>query len=110
MQLTFLRAAMTGSPHWSPDGTQIIFDSNAEGRFQIYVISAAGGVARRLTADAADNALASFSHDGRQIYFSSNRTGKWQVWKMPAGGGPAVQVTQKGGRAPVESRDGRFLY
>jgi Tol biopolymer transport system component len=110
VQLTFLQAAMTGSPHWSPDGKQIVFDSNADGRFEIYVINAGGGAPRRLTADAADNALASFSHDGRYIYFSSNRTGNWQVWKMPAGGGLAIQITQRGGRAPVESRDGKFLY
>ncbi|HZT39045.1 MAG TPA: protein kinase [Bryobacteraceae bacterium] len=110
VQLTFLHAAMTGSPHWSPDGKQIVFDSNADGRFEIYVINAGGGAPRRLTADAADNALASFSQDGRYIYFSSNRTGNWQVWKMPAGGGAPIQVTRGGGRAPVESRDGKFLY
>ena len=52
----------------------------------------------------------SFSPDGRFIYFSSNRTGSWQIYRMPAEGGDPVQITQKGGRAALESTDGQFLY
>jgi hypothetical protein len=32
------------------------------------------------------------------------------VWKIPANGGGQVQVTRKGGFAPLESPDGKFLY
>jgi Tol biopolymer transport system component len=52
----------------------------------------------------------SWSRDGHWIYFASNRSGKYQVWKMPAKGGEASQVTQQGGYAAFESRDGNYVY
>jgi len=110
MQLTSMRAPMTGSPRWSPEGERIVFDSNSEGQFELYVISASGGRPRRMTSHAADDALASYSRDGRWIYFASNRTGAWQIWKMPAEGGEAIQVTRQGGRVPFESPDGKSVY
>jgi Tol biopolymer transport system component len=36
VQLTSFGRGMTGSPHWSPDSKQIVFDGNAEGQFEIY--------------------------------------------------------------------------
>ena len=52
----------------------------------------------------------SWSHDGRSIYFDSIRTGEGQVWKIPTTAVPEVQVTKKGGLAPLESSDGKFPY
>jgi dipeptidyl aminopeptidase/acylaminoacyl peptidase len=94
----------------SPDGLRIVFDSNVEGQFQLYMIDAGGGSPRRLTHESADNAVACWSRDGRWIYFVSNRTKEWQVWKMPVEGGEAVQVTKHGGYVAFESLDGKFLY
>src|SRR5262249_7188056 len=36
-------------PRWSPDGTQILFESNRSGSNQIWVIDLNGGEARKLT-------------------------------------------------------------
>jgi Tol biopolymer transport system component len=110
VQLTSMRAPMTGSPRWSPDGERIVFDSNSEGQFEVYVISASGGRPRRMTNNPADDGVASYSRDGRWIYFCSNRTGAWQIWKMPAEGGEALQVTRQGGRLAFESLDGKSVY
>jgi Tol biopolymer transport system component len=101
---------MTGGPNWSPAGSHIVFDSNKEGQFEVYVVSAAGGNPRRLTENPATDGVPSWSRDGTWIYFMSNRSGEAQVWKMPAAGGPAVQVTKKGGYVAVESTDGRLVY
>ena len=102
----------SASARWSPDSRRIAFDSNVEGHYQIYAVSAQGGRPQRMTRSAANDARPSWSHDGKWIYFDSNRAGgqSWQVWKMPAGGGEPVQVTKQGGYNPLESADGRTIY
>jgi Tol biopolymer transport system component len=109
VQLTSL-GVPCGSPRWSPDGRQIVFDAPREGLGEIYLLEVDTQLSRRLTATSSDESLPSWSRDGRWIYFASNRTGSWQVWKVPVAGEPAVQLTSQGGFATFESADGRFLY
>jgi Tol biopolymer transport system component len=108
VQLTSLDAH-TGSPRWSPDGEHIAFDSDSDGKWAVYIISANGGKPRRMTSGPASNDAPSWSRDGRWIYFVSDRTGEDQLWKMPVGG-EAVQVTRNGGATGLESADGKTLY
>jgi Tol biopolymer transport system component len=72
VRLTSLNGPLTGSPRWSPDGRQIAFDSRAAGNTDVYVISAEGGNPRRLTTEAFNEALPSWSRDGAWIYFCSD--------------------------------------
>jgi Tol biopolymer transport system component/DNA-binding winged helix-turn-helix (wHTH) protein len=109
MQLTNL-SNWTGTPRWSPDGSQIVFDTYTNYQTEVYTIDASGGIPRRMTNNPATDAIASWSRDGRWIYFSSNRTGEYQIWKMPAQGGPPTQVTHGGGYGAFESLDGKYLY
>jgi len=107
-QLTHFEVGVGGSPSWSPDGLQIAFDS-AQG---VYVISADGGLPRRITAT---GLVPTWSRDGNSIYFASDRTGEFQIWKVPAATGetqfhPAIQVTHGGGFRAFESSDGKYLY
>ncbi len=113
LQLTSLGVA--GSPRWSPDSTQILFDSTVGGNADIYLINASGGTPRRITTNAAEDVVPSWSRDGKWIYFCSTRTGQDQVWKISAESAPepegkAVQVTRHGGFRPIESADGRYVY
>ncbi|HEY2012438.1 MAG TPA: winged helix-turn-helix domain-containing protein [Bryobacteraceae bacterium] len=110
MQLTSMRAPISGSPDWSPDSSYIVFDSNLDGQFDLFIISASGGAVRRLTNTSADGSHGRWSPDGRWIYFMSSRSGQRQVWKIPSNGGEAVQVTRNGGVVPYPSADGEFLY
>jgi Tol biopolymer transport system component len=110
MKLTSLGGPDLDSPRWSPDGERIAFDSQAHGNWDVYIVNANGGKAQRLTTNPANDGPPSWSHDGKWIYFDSSRTGEAQVWKIPANGGAEVQITRKGGFAPLESADGRFLY
>ena len=110
VQLTALGATATGSPRWSPDGHEIVFDSTVSGNFDLYAIDAAGGKPRRLTNDSAVDAVASYSRNGHWIYFMSDRTGRPEIWKIPAGGGEAIQMTKNGGYVAFESPDGKMLY
>jgi Tol biopolymer transport system component len=100
-----------GSPSWSPDGSEIAFDSQAEdGHADVWTIGVDGSRLRQITHDPADDVVPSFSHDGRYIYFTSNRTGRNEIWRGPAVGGSDEQVTRAGGVFPLESADGTTLY
>ena len=110
IQLTDLGAQVVGSPRWSPDGTHIAFDSDNNGKMEIFIVPARGGLTRRVTPESLKAVLPSWSRDGQLIYFASIQTGDWQVWKVPSGGGPAVQVTRHGGWEAFESVDGQWLY
>ena len=58
-------------PRWSPDGKQILFESNRNGDFQLFLLSLDGGEARQIThiSTEANNAL--WSPDGKKIAFVS---------------------------------------
>ena len=84
---------------WSPDGRQIAFYSDRTGRFEIYLMPAAGGKPRQLTNGSYDNAFPAWSPDGRRIVFSSTRDGigRSTVWTRtgpnPDGSRPAPAGT-----------------
>ena len=100
-----------GRPRWSPDGRDIVFGSIVEGEYHVLVVSANGGIPRRLTTDPTGAIpWPCWSRDGNSIYFRSLRGGPSEIWKMPARGGSAVRVTTWGGDLPEESPDGKFLY
>ena len=109
-KLTDVRAPWTGTPRWSRDGKWIAFDSNAEGQYEVYVVSATVGKPRRLTFEPTDDHVPSFSIDGKSLYFSSRRSGQVEIWRLPLTGGDAIQVTRNGGYVAFESFDGRYVY
>jgi Tol biopolymer transport system component/DNA-binding winged helix-turn-helix (wHTH) protein len=99
-----------GTPRWSPDSESVVFDANRRNGSGLYAIRLKGGAARLLTPEESENRCPSWSRDGKWVYFASTRSGSWQVWKVPSAGGAAVQVTRRGGHAPIESADGKFIY
>ena len=108
-QLTTFKSSC-GTPRWSPDSQHLVFDGVEAGQSEIYVTEVGTGVSRRITFDAADDVVPSWSRDGTSIYFASDRNGAYEVWRMPAAGGPAVPLTKGGGFAAFESLDGREVY
>lgn len=109
-QLTFVKSGLAGTPHWSPDGRTLAFDSNTSGYYQIYTIDADGGRVNQVTGGSYNNFGPSWSRDHFWLYFSSTRTGRVEVWRMSVAGGDPVQVTHNGGTSPVASEDGKTLY
>jgi len=74
----------------APDvhGDRVVFMSNREGNWEIYVVNTDGSGLRRLTNNAANDGLPTWAPDGRAIAFVSDQEGGWAVWAMnPDGSG-----------------------
>ena len=85
--------------------------SNRNGNWDIWVIPAQGGTARRITIHPSSDGYAHWSPDGRWLFFTSNRTGKNQLWRVPAEGGRPELVTDRRDGHGIYSTDGKkFLY
>lgn len=109
-QLTNVKGVVVGFPHWSPDGTRIVFHLRQQSEASLFAVSVSNGRTKRLPYEAGNDFTPTWSHDGKWIYFSSRRTGDIQVWKIPAEGGSATRVTRHGGSVPTESADGKNLF
>jgi Tol biopolymer transport system component len=62
-----------GYPSFSGDGKQIVFTSERNGSFDLYLMNADGSSIRRLTDDHATNIFPACSPTSNQIAFASNR-------------------------------------
>jgi Tol biopolymer transport system component len=99
-----------GSPRCSPDGRWVVFDGYHEGNSDLYLVSAEGGEAKRLTKTPWDEVRPVFTMDGKSVLFGSNRSGRLELWKIPAEGGEAVQMTRDGGNEAFPSADGKSIF
>ncbi len=61
------------NPHFSPDGTQVVFSGSYEGNVDVYVVAAQGGVPRRLTYHPAPDVAVGWTPDGKRVIFNSPR-------------------------------------
>ena len=101
-------AGEDNSPAWSPDGTQIAFESRRGGGLHVWVMSANGANPRQLTTFTSYQPA--WSPDGKRLAFTSGRDGTDDVLVMNADGtGEAVNLTNTGSccdRYPAFSPDG----
>jgi tricorn protease len=87
-------------------GETIVF--TAEG--DLWVVSAKGGTARRLTSNPGEELFASISPDGKTVAFSAEYEGPTDVYTMPVDGGLPQRRTWDGGAVLAGwTPDGRVL-
>ena len=84
----------------SPDGGTIAFDLYGV----LWLVSAAGGIARRLTDDYSEVAQPDWSPDGQTLVFQSYRDGNFHLWSIAADGTDLKQLTT----GPHDCREPRF--
>jgi len=79
-------------PSWHPNRTELAYESDQSGNWDIWVIPTAGGQPVNLTADhPGDDRYPSWSPDGTQMAFWSSREGGGE-FIMPTRGGTARKV------------------
>ena len=109
-----------GTPLWSPDGTELAFASNREGSMDVFVMSAQGGQARRVTTHSFNEYPAAWL-DADSLLI--RRAGNPTVSELTFPGGTFTRiykVSKNGGRQTLFSAismdhisidsDGRILY
>ncbi len=85
------------SPAWSPNGNQILYQSNRNGNYDIWIMNADGSGQRTLTSGPGEDEYPAWSRDGRFILFQSNRDGDVDLYVMNADGSNIRRVTFGGG-------------
>lgn len=120
---TILRAGLPFEvqPRFSPDGTKILFTSDAGGGDNIWTMNSDGSDAKQITKEnfrLLNNGT--WSADGNYIvarkHFTSGRSlGAGEMWMYHISGGSGTQLTkrkndQQDVNEPVISSDGKYMY
>jgi TolB protein len=79
------------------EGDRVAFMSNREGNWEIYIVNLDGTGLTRLTNNAANDGLPTWSPDGRTIAFVSDQGGGWAVWAMNSDGSNRRKLFAMGG-------------
>ncbi len=67
---------------YSATGKQIIFESNRDGNWEIYIMDRDGKNQIRLTTSESDDRRPSWHPNDRKIIFESNKTGKNELYEL----------------------------
>lgn len=81
-QITFNPDNEDVGPDVSSNGDKIVFFSDRDGNYEIYMMNNDGSAQQRLTSNATDDLNPVFSPDGHKILFHSNRNGNFDIFLM----------------------------
>jgi TolB protein len=81
----------------SVHGNRVAFMSDRDENWEIYVVQGDGSGLMRLTDNAANDALPTWSPDGQTIAFVSDEGGAWAVWAMSPDGSERRRLFDIGG-------------
>jgi len=70
--------ASESNPVLSPDGTKIVFVSDADGDAEIFVMDVDGTNAAPVTSNDVEDRQPSWSPDGAMVHYASHRNGAWE--------------------------------
>jgi hypothetical protein len=80
------------APAPSVDGSYIVFMSDRDGTWDLYLLDVGTQQVTRLTSDSAFDTSPIWSPDGKRIAFVSNRDGHWAIWTMQPDGADLQQL------------------
>jgi tricorn protease len=97
-------------PKFSPDGAEIAFSGNYDGNMDLYVISVAGGLPRRVTHHGAPDRLIGWYPDGKRLLYATSMTSYKdrfnQLYSVSAEGGLPEKLPMPYGEFGALSPDG----
>src|SRR5207244_3643811 len=75
------------NPVWSPDGSEIVYCSDRQGRRNLYARSSADGPERLVLASDSNKNPLDWARDGSAIYYNVDRPeGGHEIWMLPLKG------------------------
>src|SRR5580700_8990654 len=99
-------------PAFSPDGTRIAFTGEYDGNVDVFVVSAGGGVPKRLTWHPAPDRVLGWTPDGKRVIFNSPRAAYSrfaEMFTVPADGGVEERLPFPSGYEASMSPDGQSI-
>jgi serine/threonine protein kinase len=109
VQLTHGPGSFQGSPHWSPDGHSIAFDSQGSDGWHIWTIDADGGQPQQVTKETGSQNIPTWSRDGQWIYYSTENGSTKDIWRVRPTTGQRELVVHAAYHYQLESPDGKSL-
>jgi serine/threonine protein kinase/WD40 repeat protein len=109
VQLTHGPGIFQGSPHWSPDGQTIAFDSEGDQGWHIWMIDANGGQPQQVTKDPGSQNIPTWSRDGQWIYYSAAAGSRIDLWRIRPTTGQKELLVHGAFSYQLESPDGKSL-
>jgi Tol biopolymer transport system component len=104
--------AIESGPQFSPDGSQIAFESTRSGAYEVWVCRSDGSNPAQLTHFNSVTGTPRWSPDGTQIAFDSRKSGNADIFVMDSHGGAVRKLNNEPSAevVPSWSRDGRWIY
>lgn len=93
MKKTGIKAGLLLSPHWSPDGTKIIYSSEQGRQWGIYLLDFQRMTERRLLVSNGINIAGDFFPKGNDFVFSSSRAGTPDLYLYSVDTGVIKKIT-----------------
>ena len=84
---------LNGISQFSPDGNRIIFTSNRDNNYELYIMNSDGSNPFNLTNNQAIDFMPRFSPDGSHIFFLSDRDGSINIYYMTSNGDNVINLT-----------------
>jgi len=98
------------APSFSPDGSQVVFESDRGGRQQLYVMAAGGGAANRISFGTGRYSTPVWSPRGDYIAFTKQSGGQFLIGVMrPDGSGERILTEGFHNEGPTWAPNGRVL-
>ncbi|WP_165395218.1 PD40 domain-containing protein [Flagellimonas allohymeniacidonis] len=88
---------------YSPNGEWIVFESNRDGNWDIYMMNSQGENVKRLTYNESEDRRPSWHPNGEKVLFESNRNGSNELFTLNLRSGKEKKLKQN-------TKDGEFVF
>jgi len=106
-----LKGTLVLTPHWSPDGSRIVYSSERGRQWGIYLLDFLKMSEKRIFVSRGTNMAGDFSPDGKFVLFSSSKDGTPDIFSMKMEDSALKKLTSSSGIevSPAASPDGNYI-